>query len=333
MHISEGIITGVPAIASSGIGLGLMALGARRMQAFVEQFPHKKALLGMAGAFIFFLSLIPIPAYNGITTSHPCGTPLAGILFGPIIGTALAGLSLALQAAFFAHGGFSTWGVNLISLGVVGAGSAWLVFTLARKLRLPIWCAGALGGFTGNIMTYVATGLILAWWLAQAPTPKTDFTGYLLMIYGAYLPVQLPIAIGELFLTGFALHYISVQRPEVLESLRVIKSRSVSTATAATATMLGLILCLCLLPAQPIHAQEAPTLVAQTTGIDQAVNEQLAEEAGVPAKKPLIDTEGMGDLWNALLLLGGGAAGFVLGRNWHLLFSKRNAPTLESQKD
>ena len=44
------------------------------------------------------------------------GEVVAGILLGPWVGIALTGLSLLLQAAFFAHGGFSTWGANVITL-------------------------------------------------------------------------------------------------------------------------------------------------------------------------------------------------------------------------
>jgi len=58
-----------------------MAWGVLDMKRFVREQSERKSLLGMAGAFIFLVSLIPIPAYMG-TGSHPCGTPLAGILLG-----------------------------------------------------------------------------------------------------------------------------------------------------------------------------------------------------------------------------------------------------------
>ena len=125
MHISEGIITGTTALAYTAVSVGLVAIGAKKMKDFASTNPEKKNLLGMAGAFIFFLSLIPIPAFTG-TCSHPCGSPLIGILLGPFIGIAITGLTLLLQAAFFAHGGFSTWGANVITLGVGGAFFGWL---------------------------------------------------------------------------------------------------------------------------------------------------------------------------------------------------------------
>src|ERR1035437_2680863 len=225
MHISEGIITGLPAAIYTAAALCLMGGGARSMRRFTDAHPEKKPLLGMAGAFIFFVSLIPIPSFAG-TCSHPCGSPLAGILLGPWIGIALTGLSLFLQAAFFAHGGFSTWGANLISLGLGGAFGGWLTFRIARRAGCPLWLAGALGGLVGDVLTYLLAGLSLSAALINAPTPKFTFAGYLAAIYAAYLPIQGPIAIGEMLITGLALYYIHPQRPGILMSLKVTDTKA-----------------------------------------------------------------------------------------------------------
>ena len=179
MHISEGIITGYPAAAYTAAGLALMGLGTWRMKKFAAKFPDKKPLIGMGGALIFFVSLIPLPAFTG-TCSHPCGTPLIAILLGPAIGIGLAGIALLLQAAFFAHGGFSTWGANVLTLGLAGCVTGWLTFRGARKLGLPLWLSGGVAGLLGDIMVYAVSGLILAWTLVHAPTPQYTFKGYLI---------------------------------------------------------------------------------------------------------------------------------------------------------
>ena len=60
-------------------------------------------------------------------------------------------------------------------------------------------------------------------------------------------------------------------------------------------------------------------------GMDQAVNVDLAEKAGVPARKPYINVEEWGDLWNLILLFGGGVCGFVIGRYWDHIWGRRRA--------
>ena len=52
--------------------------------------------------------------------------------------------------------------------------------------------------------TYAVSGIVLATALATAPHPQYDFVTYLTVIYAAYAPTQLPIAIGEMLITGLA---------------------------------------------------------------------------------------------------------------------------------
>lgn len=331
MHISEGILTGPSFWATTVAGAAVMAWGVRDMKRFIKEQPERKPLLGMAGAFIFLVSLIPIPAYMG-TCSHPCGTPLAGILLGPGIGAALSGLSLLLQALLFAHGGFATLGANILSLGLGGAAGGWLFFKLGRKMGLPLLAAAGLGGLMGDILTYLISGSILGGHLAFfAPQPQYSFGGYLAVIMAAYLPVQLPIALGEMAVTGIAVRSIGRQRPEVLEAMRVV-SRSV----LAMALLFGLTVGMPGLASEARASGTAPaagggSLKGGTpgtfTGMDEKVNEAMAEAAGAKPRDPYFNLEDKGDIWNAILLAGGGIAGFIIGRSWHLLFGRAREVT------
>ena len=71
--------------------------------------------------------------------------------------------------------------------------------------------------------------------------------------------------------------------------------------------------------ATPTQTQDR---VARFPGMDQSVNVALAEKAGAPARKPYINVEEWGDLWNLILLLGGGVCGFVIGRRWDHVWGK-----------
>lgn len=325
MHISEGIITGIPTVGYTVAAAGLVAFGAKKMKDFVKEHPKKKTLLGMAGAFIFFLSLLPIPAFTG-TCSHPCGTPLAGIILGPWIGIALAGLSLLLQAAFFAHGGFSTWGANVIILGVGGALFGWTAFKISRKAGLSLFISAAIGGLIGDIMTYIFAGLALGTTLAYGPTPQYSLSGYLIAIFTAYLPTQGPIALGEMIVTGWIISFIHKQRPEILESLKV---------TSAMALIVAISTFMLLFPTVKSYADSHDSPVLENliameegeetggiAGMDEAVNEKLAKDGGKPPRDPYINLEALGDVWNMILLLGGGICGFILGVGWNKMFGK-----------
>jgi cobalt/nickel transport system permease protein len=332
MHITEGIITGAPAVAYTMAGVALVGWGVKGMKRFAQKHPEKKPLLGMAGAFIFFMSLLPIPAFTG-TCSHPCGSPLAAIIMGPAVGIALTGISLLLQAAFFAHGGFSTWGANVIALGFFGCVFGWGTYQFARKAGLSIRVAGFLGGLIGDIMVYVASGLILGVTLSHSPSPQFSLGEYLSVIYLAYFPTQAPIAISEMLLTGFFLHYVYCQRPDVLQELNVAPIQSAGKtgiallAVGAFATTLFMV--------NPVRAEDKATQVEASSsfsGMDETVNEHLAEQAGRPARAPYIDTESMGDIWNGLLLITGGICGFIIRGGWDKVFvNKRNSKSEPKQ--
>lgn len=339
MHITEGIIIGKDAVLYTVAGVSLMAWGVSRINAFVRKAPENKPLLGMGAALIFFFSLIPIPAFTG-TCSHPCGTPLISILLGPSIGIVLTGISLLLQAAFFAHGGFSTWGSNLVALGFFGCFFGWGVFRLMRNLGFPLWAAGFLGGLVGDVMVYAASGLILGTTLIQAPNPQYSLGGYLLVIYSTYLPTQLPIAIGEALITGMALHYAGKQRPEILASLGILPGKKVRYSSL----FMILLAMIFVWGAGYVTLSEAATSVSvdagadqftpnstpRFSGMDEAVNDALAEKAGRSSRKPYLNIEDMGDLWNLLLLSAGGICGFILGRYWHLLWGEPKSQSVPS---
>lgn len=322
MHISEGIITGTPMVAYTVIGVAIVGYGAHQMKKFIKEQPEKKALIGMAAAFIFFLSLIPIPAFTG-TTSHPCGSPLAGILLGPFIGAALTGITLIFQAAFFAHGGFSTWGANVVTLGIGGAFFGWAAFKVSRKAGLGLVASAGIGGLIGDLMTYVFAGGSLSLVLSSSEGANYTFTGYLVAIYLSYIPTQVPIALLEMGFTALIISYIYKQRPEVLRELKVISSKVLSINWILLSVVTLMIVAPTNSNANEI-SKASNEQVTEIIGMDEAINEMHAENAGKEPRAPYIDTESLGDLWNTIMLLAGAICGFVIGKNWDLLFKKKS---------
>lgn len=341
MHITEGVLTGPSFLITNAIGAALVVKGAMAMQEFSKDKAQRKPLLGMAGAFVFFVSLIHLPAFGGLTCSHPCGTPLAGILLGPWVAVGLAACSMLLQALFFAHGGISTLGANTITLGLMGAGTGWLSFKLCRKLGLSIGVSAGIGGLVGDVMTYAMNIVILGAHFAYvAPHPQYSFWGYAKALTLAYLPVQGPLAIGEMLVTGYAVKSIYEQRPEVLESLGVTAKK----AMAVLALVLGLAAltgsvqaaekakvapaAAAPVAAAPAAQAAAPALASATAAAEpfgalDDMTDGMAEKAGTPSREPYLNLEKYADIWSSVLMIGGLIVGFVLGRWWHLLFGAR----------
>lgn len=93
---------------------------------------NQKVLLGLAGGFVFVLSALKIPSVTG-SCSHPTGTGLGAILFGPTTMTAVGLIVLLFQALLLAHGGLTTLGANTFSMAVVGPLVSYGIFRAFRK--------------------------------------------------------------------------------------------------------------------------------------------------------------------------------------------------------
>ena len=212
MHISEGILPAPWAGLWFVVSLPFIAWGLRDLRERSRKAPEFKALVGLMGAAVFVISCMPIPVPVAGTCSHPCGTGLAALFIGPAPTVVIASVALLLQALFLAHGGLSTLGVNIVSMGVAGAFTGYAVFHAARSMRLHPVAAAFLAGMLSDWATYGVT----AFGLASALHGSEPLVKMLGAIALAFVPTQLPLGILEGFLCAGAYKFISVRRPELL---------------------------------------------------------------------------------------------------------------------
>ena len=132
MHISEGILPFGWAALWFGVAAPFVAVGLRRLNLLAEEDLSFKPLVGLLAAVIFIISCMPIPVPTAGTCSHPCGTGIAAILVGPFVSVLITAVALLIQALFLAHGGLSTWGADIVSMGVVGSFTGYAVFKGVR---------------------------------------------------------------------------------------------------------------------------------------------------------------------------------------------------------
>lgn len=213
MHVPEGLIPieqaaawYVPALAFIGAGLA----GLKRRFAML---PASRPLIGLMSAFVFVISLMPVPVPGLGTVSHPCGTPLAAILLGPLTATVLGSVALLLQALFFAHGGITSWGANIMSMAVGGSFTGYAVFRMARRSGLGLGKSAALAGVAGDLATYAITSLQLA--LALHGQEQVSIVW--MTTFASFLPTQVPLAIAEGLFTAGVVVFVAQQRSEILE--------------------------------------------------------------------------------------------------------------------
>jgi len=215
MHISEGILPVKWAGLWFVVAAPFVLWGLWDVRRRAERDPSYKAFLGLIGAAVFIISCMPIPVPVAGSCSHPCGTGLAAIMIGPGPTIVVTAIALSLQALFMAHGGLSTLGGNILSMGVAGALIGYGSYRLLRGLKLPIAVAAFVAGALADWATYTTTAFELATALHGDGSLWVMFAAILI----AFVPTQLPLGIFEGFLSAGAYQFIRSRRPELLKPI------------------------------------------------------------------------------------------------------------------
>ncbi len=219
MHLSEGILPMGWASLWLALAIPFVLLGIYKLKAKSDKSQAYKAFLGMTGAAIFLISAMPIPVPVAGSCSHPAGTGIAAIIIGPFMTVVITSIALLVQALFMAHGGLTTWGADVMSMGVVGSFSAYGVFLIMRRFKLPILVAAFAAGLVGDWATYATTSLELA----TALHGTASIGGSFIALALAFSPTQIPLGVLEGFMSVGAISFLLKRRPDILSALGAIK--------------------------------------------------------------------------------------------------------------
>jgi cobalt/nickel transport system permease protein len=230
MHIMEGFLPSPWWEIWFVISLPFIAIGLYQLNRLVKEHRETLPLLAVAGAFVFVLSSLKLPSVTG-SCSHPTGTGLGAILFGPFIASVLGLIVLIYQALFLAHGGLTTLGANVFSMGIAGPVVAYLVYKAGMKAGINTYVTVFFAAALADLFTYVVTSVQLA--LAFPGT-----AGYLASFeaFAAVFAVtQVPLAIIEGAVIALVFKYIVQLKPEILTRLNIISESTVRKLQEAAA--------------------------------------------------------------------------------------------------
>nr|MBS0022214.1 energy-coupling factor ABC transporter permease [Gammaproteobacteria bacterium] len=218
MHIMEGFLPPAHAAAWTAAAVPFVVAGSRSIARILKENPQAKLLLATSGAFAFVLSALKLPSVTG-SCSHPTGTGLGAVLFGPSVMAVAGAIVLLFQALLLAHGGITTLGANVFSMAIVGPWIAYGVFRGIRGLRGSLAVAVFFAAMLGDLATYVTTSVQIA---LAFPDPASGFTGALLKFTSIFAFTQIPLAIIEGLLTVIIINLLSQYSRSELVGLRFI---------------------------------------------------------------------------------------------------------------
>jgi cobalt/nickel transport system permease protein len=225
MHISEGILPWNWAVLWFVVATPFVAVGLHRLKTLSNIDLSFKPLVGLMAAVVFIISCMPIPVPTAGTCSHPCGTGIAGILLGPTISVLVASVALLIQALFLSHGGLSTLGGNIVSMGIMVSYAGYLTFRALRSIKINIAVAGFVAGLFADWATYLTTSVELA----SGIRGDSPFLPLFYKLLIAFVPTQLPLGILEGAMTAGMIVLLYKKRPDLLVKMRVLKTEEAAT--------------------------------------------------------------------------------------------------------
>ena len=191
--------------------------------AHIETVPAVVTVLGVAAAFSFVLSALKLPSVTG-SCSHPTGTGLGALLFGPTAMAPIGAVVLLFQALLLAHGGLTTLGANIFSMAIVGPFAAYAVFRLARALNASFSVSVFAAASLADLLTYVTTSVQLAW---AFPDPVGGFAASFAKFAGIFAVTQIPLAISEGLLTVLIFNALARYNARELQAMNLTTASEV----------------------------------------------------------------------------------------------------------
>jgi len=223
MHIMEGMLPFWWAVFWWGLTAIILLVGIFQLNKLVRKDREILPLLAVSGAFIFVLSSLKLPSFVTGSSSHPTGTGLSSVVFGPAITAVLSAIVLFFQALLLNHGGLTTLGANCFSMGFFGPLLAWILYKALRNTVIPLYFTIFLAAFVADLGTYVVTAFQLA--LAHGMESLPEF-----LIIFAW--TQIPLAIIEGLIIVVAFKYIAKVKGDFLVKTNTITEEQLNKITA-----------------------------------------------------------------------------------------------------
>ncbi|MCS7056344.1 MAG: energy-coupling factor ABC transporter permease [Thermoflexales bacterium] len=221
MHIMEGFLPPEWAILWLAVAVPFWVVGFLQIQRMVREKPESRLMLGLAAAFAFVLSALKLPSVTG-SCSHPTGTGLGAILFGPFVMSILGTIVLLFQALLVAHGGLTTLGANAVSMAIFGPLVAWIIWKGLRGRLAEGWVV-FLAAALANLATYVLTSAQLA---VAHPDPVGGIAASFAKFGAIFAVTQVPLAISEGILTVLIFRALRQNAAAELQALGVQRAQS-----------------------------------------------------------------------------------------------------------
>lgn len=213
MHIPDGFINASTSLAAGVISAGGVGVALKKASDTMEE--KQAPLAGLVAAFVFAAQMLNFPVALG-TSGHLLGGVLATVLVGPWAGVICIALVLFVQALFFADGGLSALGLNVLNMALIGGLGGYAVFLAIRgllpKTRPMVVAASAIAAGASVVLASIA------FFVEYAIGGVGEVS--LGAMFAAMVGVHALIGIGEAVITALTVSAVLGVRPDLVYGAR-----------------------------------------------------------------------------------------------------------------
>lgn len=209
MHVPDGFFNAGTSVGAGVVTAGTLAVCLKK--ASDELNDRMAPLAGLTAAFIFALQMLNFPVASG-TSGHLLGGALAAVLVGPWAGTLCVALVLLVQGVFFADGGLTAYGLNVLLIAIIPAFVGFALFRAVRRM-LPATASAVVSasGIAAFVSVPVAAA-VFALLYGIGGAVDLSFASVL----GAMVGVHALVGIGEALITAAVVSAVVSVRPDLV---------------------------------------------------------------------------------------------------------------------
>jgi len=244
MHLPDMVLQPVPTVVSGALGVAGLAWAVRRLRG--REGDRATVLMGAMGACVFAAQMVNFPLYPWPISGHLMGGVLAAVVLGPAAGIAVMALVLMVQAFLFGDGGITALGANFVNMGLIGSGVGYAIYATLRRR----WAGGLVGPNASeearaqDQRAVVIAAMAASWFsvLLASGSLSIQLTlfgpnpGDLPMVLGWMTLVHCGIGLGEAMITGLAIRFLLLTRPDLIPPLETATAPGLTSPTTSSAS-------------------------------------------------------------------------------------------------
>jgi cobalt/nickel transport system permease protein len=209
VHIPDGFINASVSVGAGAVSAGGIGYSLKKAKDTLEE--KQAPMAGLVAAFIFAVQMLNFPVASG-TSGHLLGGLLAAVLVGPYAGAVCVAVVLLVQGLFFADGGLSAYGLNVLNMALITAYGGYAIFLFMRKAmpatKTSVTIASGVAGMLSVILA--SLGFVLEYALGGTGTAPVA------TVAAAMVGVHFLIGIGEGIITALTVGVVLSVRPDLV---------------------------------------------------------------------------------------------------------------------